>query len=134
MNVELGEREKDTEKQERRERIKETRYNSLWEVYSRGNSGVPGGENARERKMMARFRCGNKDRENTYWKEGEKRRCRMCYEEKETIEHMWNECSKIRERRRKQRGEIPNEDERDIRWMKEILKRSERIEKERGGG
>jgi hypothetical protein len=53
----------------------------------------------------------------------------MCYEEKETIEDMWNECSKIRGKRRKQRGEIPNEDERDIRWMKEILKRSERIEK-----
>jgi hypothetical protein len=47
-----------------------------------------GRENAKERKMMARFRCGNEERENKYWIEGEKR-CRMCYEEKETIEHMW---------------------------------------------
>jgi hypothetical protein len=35
MNVELSERDK----QERRERIKESRYNK---VYNRGNSGVPG--------------------------------------------------------------------------------------------
>jgi hypothetical protein len=36
-------------------------------------------EDARERKMR---------RENRYCMEGEKRRCRMCYEERETIEHM----------------------------------------------
>jgi hypothetical protein len=30
--------------------------------------------------MMARFRCGNKERENRYWTEGEERRC---YEERE---------------------------------------------------
>jgi hypothetical protein len=38
MNVKLSERDKDTDKQERRERIKESRYNRN---YSRGNSGVP---------------------------------------------------------------------------------------------
>jgi hypothetical protein len=44
--------------------------------------------------------------------EGKERRCRMCYEE------------------RKERGEILNEDGREIRWMKKIWKRRERIEKE----
>jgi hypothetical protein len=38
MNGELSKREKDTDKQERRERSKE----SSREVYNRGNSGVPG--------------------------------------------------------------------------------------------
>jgi hypothetical protein len=53
-------------------------------VYDRGSSGVPGErESARERKMMARFRCGNEERENRYWTEGEERGCRMCYEERE---------------------------------------------------
>jgi hypothetical protein len=37
------------------------------------------------------------------------------------------------ERERKKRGEILNEDRREIRWMKEIWKRKERREKERGG-
>jgi hypothetical protein len=32
--------------------------------------------------------------------------------------HMWNGSSEMRERERKERGEIPNEDGREIRWMK----------------
>jgi hypothetical protein len=42
-----------------------------------------GRESAKERKMMVRFRCENEKRENRYWTEGEVRRCRMCYEERE---------------------------------------------------
>ncbi|KAJ3633074.1 hypothetical protein MTP99_010046 [Tenebrio molitor] len=93
-----------------------------------------GRESAREKKMMARFRCGKEERENRYWMEGEERRCRMCYEERETIEHMWNGCSEMRETERKERGEILNEDVREIGWMKEIWKRRDRMEEERGGG
>jgi hypothetical protein len=52
----------------------------------------------------------------------------MCYEEREIIEDMWNGCSEMRERER-----ILNEDGREIKWMKEIWKRRERIEKERSG-
>jgi hypothetical protein len=55
--------------------------------------------------------------------EEEERRCRMCYEEKETIEHMWNGCSEMRERERKELGEMQNEDGREIGWKKEIWKR-----------
>jgi hypothetical protein len=40
----------------------------------------------------------------------------------------------MRERERKERGEILKEDGREIKWMKEIWKRKERIEKERGRG
>jgi hypothetical protein len=101
MNVELSERDKAIDKHERRKRIKESRYNRKYErclieeipEYLRK-------EISRERKMMARFRCGNEERENRYWMAGEERRCRMCYEERETIEHMWNE----RERERNKGG------------------------------
>jgi hypothetical protein len=57
--------------------------------------------------MRARFRCGNEKRENRYWKEGEERRCKMCYEEREreTIEHMWNGCGEMRERGRERNWE-----------------------------
>jgi hypothetical protein len=68
-----------------------------------------GRESARERKMMARFRCGNEERENMYWMEGEER------ERKSR-----NGCSEMRQREGKERGEIQNEDGREIRWMKEI--------------
>jgi hypothetical protein len=39
----------------------------------------------------------------------------------------------MRERERKERGEILNKDGREIGWMKEIRKRRDRMEKERGG-
>jgi hypothetical protein len=85
INVELSERDKDTDKQERRERIKESRYNRNYEKCM--TEEIPEyleRENAKERKMMARFGCGNEERENRYWMEGEERRCRMCYEKKKT--------------------------------------------------
>jgi hypothetical protein len=73
-------------------------------VYDRENSAVPGESAKKKRKMMARFRCGDeKKRENKYWMEGEQRRYRMCYEEREMLEHTWNGCSEMIERERKER-------------------------------
>jgi hypothetical protein len=40
----------------------------------------------------------------------------------------------MRERQRKERKEILNEDGREMEWMKEKWKRRERIENERSGG
>jgi hypothetical protein len=72
MNVELSEKDKDTDRQERRERIKESRYSRKYErCITEQISEDLGREIAKERKMMARFRCGNKERENRYWMEGE---------------------------------------------------------------
>jgi hypothetical protein len=54
MNVELSEKDKDTENKEKREG-----YNRKYERYM--TEEIPGGrerESAKERKMMARFRCG----------------------------------------------------------------------------
>jgi hypothetical protein len=70
MNVELSEREKDTDKQERRERIKESRYNREYDrCMTKEIPEYLGRESARERKMMARFRCENEEREKRYSKE-----------------------------------------------------------------
>jgi hypothetical protein len=60
-------------------------------------------ESAKEKNMMTRCRCGNEERENRYWMGGEERRCRMCYEEKEKIEHIWHGCSKMKERGRERK-------------------------------
>jgi hypothetical protein len=53
---------------------------------------------------------------------------------KKQLSIMWNGFSEMREKERKERGEIWNEDGREIGWMKEIWKRRERIEKQGGGG
>jgi hypothetical protein len=89
MCAELSERDRDTDKQERRERIRESRYNREYERCV--TEDVPvylGRESAKERKMMARFRCGNKERENKYWMEEEERMCRMCREERDDRAHV----------------------------------------------
>jgi hypothetical protein len=89
MNVELSERDKGTDKQERRKRIKESKYNRKYErCMTKEIPEYLGRESAKERKMMARFRCGKEQRESRYWVKRKERRCRMCYEERETIEHM----------------------------------------------
>jgi hypothetical protein len=64
------------DKQERRERIRVSRYNR--EMHDRRTKDVPvylARESAKERKMMARFRCGNEERKNRYWTEEKERRC-----------------------------------------------------------
>jgi hypothetical protein len=43
-----------------------------------------GEKECKRKKMVARFRCGNQEKANRYWMEGEERRCRMCYEGRET--------------------------------------------------
>jgi hypothetical protein len=75
MNVDLSERDKDTDKQERRERIKKSRYNREYERCM--TEEIPeylGRESASERKMMVRLRCGNEEREKRCWMEGDERK------------------------------------------------------------
>ncbi|KAJ3638854.1 hypothetical protein MTP99_002186 [Tenebrio molitor] len=59
MNAKLSERDNDTDKQERREKIKKSRYNREREKCT--TEKIPeylGRDSGRERKMMARFKCG----------------------------------------------------------------------------
>jgi hypothetical protein len=77
MTVEPSEGDKDTDKQKRRERIKNSDTIESMRGVAEEIPGYLGRESARERKMMARFRCGNEERENRYWTEEEERRCRM---------------------------------------------------------
>jgi hypothetical protein len=66
--------------------------------------------------MMARFRCGNEERENRYWMEEEERMCRMCREERETIEHMWRGCGKMRDRMDERGMEEEGKDREEEGW------------------
>jgi hypothetical protein len=99
-------------------------------VYDRGNFGVPGEGEWKRKKSDGEIQMW--ERENRYSAEGEERRCRMCYKERKTIEHIWNRCDEMRARERKKWGGILNEDGREIGWMKEICNRRDTIEKERG--
>ncbi|KAJ3636810.1 hypothetical protein MTP99_000320 [Tenebrio molitor] len=117
MTSEVYKRDKDTDNQERRERIKES--NSM--KHDRGNSRGPGERECKKEKHDGEIQMWQRG-ERKQWMEGKERRCRMCYEKRETIEHMWNGCCEMREREGKERGEILNEDGREI------------GKKEKGGG
>jgi hypothetical protein len=66
-------------KQERRERIKESRYNREYERCMTEEIPEYLGERVRKKEMM--------ERENRYWTEGGEKRCGMCCKERETIKH-----------------------------------------------
>lgn len=120
MNGELHMRDKDIDQQERRTKIKESRYNRSYErIITEELPKYEKRESAREKRMLARFRCGNEERENRYWMEEEKRVCRMCGEGRETIEHMLNECNELKPSEEK-RENLLNEDGRGLWWMKNI--------------
>jgi hypothetical protein len=95
MHVELKERNKDTDKQKRRERIKESRYNRKYERCM--TQEIPeqlGRESAKERKMIEIFRCGNEERENRFgWKE--RKEGAECATRRER--NNWNGCSEMTE-------------------------------------
>jgi hypothetical protein len=79
MNVELSERDKDTDKQERREKSKNPdTTGSMKEEIPEYLPEYLGRKSAKERKKMAIFRCGNEERKNRYWMEKEE--SRMYYE------------------------------------------------------
>jgi hypothetical protein len=114
MNAQLSERDKAADTQKRRARIRESRYNR--EYLRCITEEIPeylGRESARERQMMARFR------QVLDGKRGEKMQD-VLRGEREMIDHMWSGCGEMRERERKKREEIRNEDGREIGWMKEI--------------
>lgn len=46
---------------------------------------------------MAKFRLRNEVREEKYWVEKKKRKCRRCEREEETWEHGWERCGKWEE-------------------------------------
>jgi hypothetical protein len=76
-------------------------------VYDRANSGVPGERECKREKNDAENQMWERGERQQVLDGGEQRRCRMCYEEREreTIEHMWNGCSEMRERGRERNGE-----------------------------
>ena len=64
------------------------------------------------------MRVGNEEIANRYWLSDERRKCRLCGEEQETLEHVI-ECS---EETRRNWRELLHEDGRGIDWMEKVKK------------
>lgn len=52
-------------------------------------------------KTLARFRFGNEERKNEFWRNPAERKCRTSRKQGKTIEHFPKHCEKIRQIRQK---------------------------------
>ncbi len=117
--------DEELQRKEQRKKIAESRYNPKYgEII--GGLKLPEylirGRKNEDRKTIARFRVGNEEGENCYWKEEEDRRCGLCREFPETIEHWLKDCEELREVE-KDRNELLNETGDGLEWMKMILEK-----------
>jgi hypothetical protein len=89
INVELSERDKDTDKPERRESIKESRYN--WEYDRCMTEEIPeclGRESAKRKKTDGEIQMWERGERKEVLDGREERRCRLCYEERDNRGHV----------------------------------------------
>ncbi|KAJ3656822.1 hypothetical protein Zmor_015867 [Zophobas morio] len=99
MREELCMRDRDIDKQERRASVSKSRYNVDYrKIITKTIPKYLDRESAKEKKIIARFRCGNEERNNKFWVSEGERMCRMCGEGRETIERMMHDCEESKGR------------------------------------
>lgn len=123
------------EKEERRRKLEESRYNRTYKNVVTENMPkyLSGRRKRKDRSLIARYRCGNECKENQHWKEEEEKTCRLCEEETESIEHIIRDCRVIGTDL--QIGELLNEDGRGLETLKgieEARRRKREIDKPSG--
>ena len=102
---ELMQRGIDTERQENRTQLEESRYAT--EVKKIITEEVPKylRSNRKNKKVeletSARFRLGGENRSSRYWMKEEERTCRLCKIEEETLEHIFERCTYTKQEERK---------------------------------
>lgn len=131
----IVERNENREREERRKKIAESRYNRTYkDILTRNLPKYLSERRKRKgRSLIARYRCGNECRGNQHWKDDGDKVCRLCEEEVESLEHMIRRCKVTRNDM--QIGELLNEDGRGLETMKRIeVARSKRKEREEEEG
>ncbi|XP_070167776.1 uncharacterized protein [Polyergus mexicanus] len=87
---------REKEKAERRKKIEESTYNREYKKIIKEERAeyLSKRMKQKDRKTIARFRCGNEAREKEYWKAEEEKVCRLCKKEVESMWHVLKECEK----------------------------------------
>lgn len=133
----IEEREKEIQKEERKTKIENSKYNKWYKVI-RGE-GIPAylkkGWTEKRWSRITRFRLGNEIKESRYWEKEENRKCRICEEEEETWEHVWEGCREGERETRESWQEVAErmlgEEGKGEEWMKEVMeKRGKKVERE----
>ncbi|XP_043587999.1 vicilin-like seed storage protein At2g18540 [Bombus pyrosoma] len=82
------------EAEERRKRIRESKYNKHYRKIAKEElpKYLEGRMKWKDRKILARFRCGNETKAREYWKEEGEKRCRLCKRKEKDLRHVIKEC------------------------------------------
>ncbi|XP_043585990.1 uncharacterized protein LOC122569266 [Bombus pyrosoma] len=80
--------------EERGRRIRESKYNRHYRKITKDEipKYLEGRMKWNDRKILARFGCGNKTRAREYWKEEGEKRCRLCKRKEEDLRRVIEEC------------------------------------------
>ncbi|XP_043597443.1 uncharacterized protein LOC122574209 [Bombus pyrosoma] len=83
-----------TEAEERGERIRESKYNIHYRKIAKEElpKYLEGRMKWKDRKILARFKCGNETKAREYWKEGGEKRYRLCKRKEGDLSHVIEEC------------------------------------------
>lgn len=127
---ELENRDIEVLAQEQTNKINAAQYNSLYKDIHTADLPQYLRLSGRGRtSLIARFRCGNEVKGNVYWeKDEDKKRCRICRQSKETIEHLRREC--LIHPREEVVTTLLDEFGTGLLWMKEIVEKRKRIQEE----
>ena len=82
------------EAEEKGKRIRESKYNKHYRKIAKEElpKYLKGRMKWKDRKILARFRCGNETKAREYWKEEGEKRCRLCKRKEEDLRHVIEEC------------------------------------------
>ncbi|XP_033176215.1 uncharacterized protein LOC117151551, partial [Bombus impatiens] len=82
------------EAEERGKRIRESKYNIHYRNIAKEKlpKYLEGRMKWRDRRILAKFRCGNETKAEEYWKEEGEKRCRLCRRKEEDLRHVIEEC------------------------------------------
>lgn len=126
-------READVKEQieEQYERITNSRYNQRYrELYTITKPMYLTAQyKGRDQKLIARFRCGNEERRNKYWKNEQDKRCRLCMDTEESIDHLASNCRSIGKTTRTIH-ELLSDTGEGADWMRKIINRRKEKEQE----
>lgn len=118
----LAQMDREEQWQEQYEKLIEGRYNRKYrEIREETRADYLKREyGGRDQSLVARFRCGNEERANRFWRKTEENNCRICGKGEETIEHLINECEEMKEEEDLSRRSILKGQEQGRTWMRKI--------------
>ena len=82
----------------------------------------------KDRRILARFRCGDETKAREYWEEEGEKRCTLCRKKEEDLRHVIEECEITRGP--KDIGKTLNETGKDLTELKAIMEKREMHSKE----